>query len=105
MLDKLAFTCNAVLPILLLILLGYFLKRIKLLPDSFWKMANKLCFRVCLPVLLFFNIYKVNDIEAIGQNWQIIVFAVVAIVLVFALGLFTAMLFAKDSAKDIPIIA
>lgn len=96
MLDKLAFTCNAVLPILLLILLGYFLKRIKLLPDSFWKMANKLCFRVCLPVLLFFNIYKVNDIEAIGQNWQIIVFAVVAIVLVFALGLFTAMLFVKD---------
>ncbi len=99
MLDKLAFTCNAVLPIILLILLGYFLKRIKLLPDSFWKMANKLCFRVCLPVLLFFNIYKVNDIEAIGQNWQIIVFAVIAIVAVFAVGLFAAMIFVKDSRQ------
>lgn len=96
MFDKLLFTCNAVLPIILCILLGYFLKRIKLLPDGFWKMANKLCFRVCLPALLFFNIYNVENIEAIGQNWKVILYSCCAIIVIFAIGLFTAMIFVKD---------
>lgn len=96
MLDKLLFTCNAILPIILMIGLGYFIKRIKLLPDNFFKMANKLCFKVCLPVLLFFNIYKVQSLDSLGQNWQIIVFAVVAIVVVFMIGLLISMTTIKD---------
>lgn len=96
MLDKLIFTCNAVLPIVLMILIGYGVKKIKLLPENFFKMANKLCFRLCLPVLLFYNIYSVDNIQAIGENWQIIVFAVVAIVVIFAIGLFMTMLLIKD---------
>lgn len=96
MLDKLLFTCNAVLPIILTILLGYFLKRIKLLPESFWKLANKLCFRVCLPILLFYNIYNVENIQAIGENWKVILYSCCAILVVFAIGLFTAMFAIKD---------
>lgn len=96
MLDKLIFTCNAVLPIVLMILIGYGVKKIKLLPENFFKMANKLCFRLCLPVLLFYNIYSVDNIQAIGENWQIIVFAVAAIVVIFAIGLFMTMLLIKD---------
>ena len=37
---------NAVLPILLLILLGYFLKKRKFLSGDFLKIGNKLVFRV-----------------------------------------------------------
>ncbi len=96
MLDKFMFTCNAVLPIILLIALGYVLKRLKIFPDSFWKLVNKLCFRVCLPVLLFYNIYQVNDIEEIGKNWQIIVYAVVATLVVFLIGLILAITLIKD---------
>jgi len=99
MFEKLLFTCNAVLPIILVILLGYFLKRIKLLPEGFWKMANKLCFRVCLPALLFYNIYNVDNLQAIGENWKVIVFACIAIVVVFAIGLFTSMLAIKDKKQ------
>ena len=83
----LKFTCNAVLPIILLILVGYFLKRIKLMPDNFWKMANRLCFRVALPVMLFFNIYNVSSIRDILSEWKIVLYAVIIILLVFGIGL------------------
>ena len=55
MLDVLLFALNAVIPILLLILLGYFLRAIGFFDEKFAKAANKLMFRVALPVLLFYN--------------------------------------------------
>ncbi len=98
-LDNLAFTCNAVLPIILMILIGYFLKRIKLLPDTFWKMANKLCFKLCLPAMLFINIYNVSDISGIAKQWRIVLFCVIAIVLIFFIGLLFVIFFVKDSKQ------
>ncbi len=98
-LDNLAFTCNAVLPIILLILIGYFLKRIKLLPDNFWKMANKLCFKLCLPAMLFINIYNVSDISGIAKQWRIVLYCVIAIVLIFFIGLLFVIIFVKDSKQ------
>jgi malate permease and related proteins len=94
--DDLLFTCNAVLPIILLILLGYFLKRIHLLPDGFWKMANKLCFRVALPVMLFYNIYNVKSIKDIANQWQIVLYSVIIILIAFIVGLICVILFSKD---------
>lgn len=98
-LSNLAFTCNAVLPIILMILIGYFLKRIKLLPDEFWKMANKLCFKLCLPAMLFINIYNVSDISGIVKQWKIVLFCVIAILIIFFLGLIFVKLFVPDDKQ------
>lgn len=98
-LSDLKFTCNAVLPIILLIVVGYFLKRIKLLPDNFWKMANRLCFRVALPVMLFFNIYNVSSIKNIAEQWEIVLYAVIIILIVFGIGLLGVILFCKNSRQ------
>ncbi len=98
-LSNLAFTCNAVLPIILLILIGYFLKRIKLLPDTFWKMANKLCFKLCLPAMLFINIYNVSDLSGIAKQWRIVLFCVIAILIIFFLGLIFVKLFVKEDKQ------
>ncbi len=98
-LENLAFTCNAVLPIILLILIGYFLNRIKLLPESFWKMANKLCFKLCLPAMLFINIYNVSDISGIFKQWRIVLFCVIAILIIFFIGLLFVILFVKDDKQ------
>ena len=97
--DNLAFTCNAILPIILLILLGYILKRIKLLPDGFWKMANKLCFKICLPAMLFINIYNVSNISGILEQWRIVLFSVIAILVIFMLGLLYVIFFVKDDKQ------
>ena len=52
----LIFSANVVVPIFLLIILGYFLTRIKLWDGHFLKIANDVCFKCLLPVLLFYNV-------------------------------------------------
>ena len=63
MLGDLIFSANVVVPIFLLILLGYFLTRIKLWDEHFLKIANNVCFKVLLPVLLFYNVASANIFE------------------------------------------
>lgn len=58
--ENLVFTINAVLPMFLIMCLGVFLRKIKILDEKFLKTANKLTFKVLLPSLLFYNIYKSN---------------------------------------------
>ena len=94
--DSFIFAINAVLPILLLVSLGYFLKRIKLLSDEFLAKGNKFCFYVALPALLFKNIY---DSSFTNIDWKLIIFAVVAILSVFTIGLILVILFCKDRSK------
>lgn len=62
MLDTFLFACGAVLPIVLLIVLGYLLKRAHLLGEPLLSGLNRVCFRVLIPILLFRNIYGGNGI-------------------------------------------
>ena len=80
---------EAVLPIVLLILLGYFLRSKGLFAESFLVTGNKLVFRVCLPVMLFVNVYRIESFEQIP--WDIILYCVVVVLVIFALGLLTAL--------------
>ena len=48
MLNDLLFSCNVIVPIFLLIILGYVLTRIKLWDEHFLKIANNLCFKCLL---------------------------------------------------------
>ncbi len=96
MFDILIYAVNAVMPIILLILLGYVLKRIGFFRADFLKMANKMVFRVCLPVLLFYNVYNVSDLGEI--RWDVVGYCVVVVALLFALGLATV-IFVKDKRQ------
>lgn len=51
--DNFIFSLNATFPIFLVILVGYFLKRINLLNEEFVTVANKFNFNVTLPALVF----------------------------------------------------
>ena len=53
---------NAVAPIVLLIALGYFLRQKGMLGEGFLKNGNKLVFQLCLPAMLFVNIYNVESL-------------------------------------------
>lgn len=79
---------GAVLPIVLLILLGYALQRIDFFGDEFLTVGNKLVFRVCLPVLLFVNVYSIGSLADI--RWGICAYCAVAIGVLFLIGLVTA---------------
>lgn len=91
------FAFNGVMPIVLLILLGYFLKRIKLFDDNFLRVANKFVFNAALPVLLFFNVYNIGNFDEI--EWRSVIFGVGVIFLLFVFGFVYSIIFVKDKKQ------
>ena len=75
---------NAIVPIVLLILLGYVLKKKEFINDNFIKIGNKLMFNICLPCMLFVNVYDIGGISEI--NWDVVVYSVAVIVLLAIIG-------------------
>lgn len=95
--DVLVFSLNAVLPIVLLVALGYLLRRINLFNDDFLNLGNKLVFRLFLPVMLFFNVYNIADFSEI--NWWFVLYGSIAIIVVFALCTAIVPLFVKQNNR------
>lgn len=100
--DTLLFALNAVLPILLLIALGYILRRLGFVNENFLKIGNKFTFRITLPVLLFVTIYSIESFSTI--NWGVIIYAVLGVLLLFVIGLILALVFIKDKRQKGPIM-
>ena len=84
---------NAVVPVVLLILLGYILKQKGFINNDFVKIGNKLVFNVCLPCMLFINVYSIESFASI--DWNIVIYSVVMLVAIFILGLGTALMTTK----------
>ena len=72
MLQDLLFSANVIVPIFLLILLGYALTRLKVWDARFLKIANDVCFKCLLPVLLFYNVASANIFEVF--NGKLIIY-------------------------------
>ena len=72
--DIFMFSFNAVMPILLMMMLGYFLRSVHFADEAFFKKANTLVFKVFLPVLLFVNVYEIESLSKI--NWAVVVYTV-----------------------------
>ncbi len=87
------FSFNAVMPILLLVFLGWFLRMINFADDGFFKKANTMVFKIFLPVLLFVNIYEIESLESL--NLSAVIYCVAAILLIFATGYFLAHIVTK----------
>ena len=75
---------NAVAPIVLMIALGYFLRQRGMLGEGFLKNGNKLVFKLCLPSMLFVNVYNVPGLADI--HWDIVLYGSVALCIIFLLG-------------------
>ena len=95
--DIFLFAFNAIMPIVLLIVLGFVLRKIGLLNDGFLQTANKFVFNVSLPVLLFYNVYNIGDIGDI--RWGTVFFALGVIIILFFAGFLYSRFFIKDSRQ------
>lgn len=78
--DTFLFSFNAVMPLILMVALGYFLARIKLIDAGFIEKANKFCFNVAFPLSLFSTIVNIDLQTEI--NGSLYAFAVAAILLI-----------------------
>lgn len=97
MADAFIFAANAVLPIVLTIVFGYFLKRINLLTPEFLDVGNKLTFRVLLPAMLFYNVYNIDSLRDV--NFVFVLYGLAAVLVIFFLGILITCMFTKDNAK------
>ena len=97
MLDDLIFSANVVVPIFLLIMLGYALTRIKLWDEHFLKIANEVCFKCLLPVLLFYNVASANIFEVF--NGKLIIYACLCACLLCGALFLIVPLFIKDKKR------
>ena len=95
--QDLLFTGNAVLPIVLMTALGYLLKKLKVLTTEFLDVGNKLTYRILLPILLFYNVYNIEDFSAV--DWSFVLYGLVGIVVVFALAIPLYCVFTKDNGQ------
>lgn len=80
----------AIMPLILLIGLGWWLKRVGFLTQEFCKIGNKLVFSVLLPGTLFYNIYNIEGFASI--NWSAVIFSVCGITALFLLSLAVAVM-------------
>ena len=95
--ESLRLSFEAILPIFLLMALGYVLKSIKMAEESTFNAINKLVFKVFLPVLLFYNVYTTESLEIF--DFKLIGFTIISILVVFIIGYFIAMAITKENPR------
>lgn len=88
---------NAVFPIVLLIMIGFFLRRKGFIDEGFVKTGNKLVFKLCLPSMLFVNVYEISQVETVA--WDMVIYCAGAVTVLFLLGIVTAVVTTKDSRR------
>lgn len=99
--DIFLFSFNSIMPIILLVVLGYVIKKLGFGSAEFYKTANSMVFKLFLPVMLFYNVYEIKSLGDI--NWQLILYFCVAILIITGLGFLCSKLITKDRTK-IPVI-
>ena len=83
--ESLIFALEAVMPIILMVAIGYIIKKIGFLTVDMGKVINKLVFRIFLPVMLFLNVYKIESLALIEFDY--ILYALIATTAIFLLAI------------------
>lgn len=99
LLDIFIFAVNSVLPIVLVVILGYYLKRTGLLSKEFLKVGNKLTFRLLIPALLFINLIDMDDFSQL--NMPAVIYVVCAIAVIAIGGLLLALGIKDNKQKGV----
>ena len=94
MLSDLLFSINAVFPIILVAAFGFIARKLNIIDDAFVKSGNKFCFRFGFFAMMFVNIYKIESLDKI--RWNVVLFAVISVLVLFFIGLFWIVFFEKD---------
>ena len=79
------FALEAVMPIILMVVIGYLIKKAGLLSADMAKIINKLVFRIFLPAMLFLNVYKIDSLAALEFDY--ILYAILTTTLIFGLAI------------------
>lgn len=95
--ENLIFSLNATVPIFLLMVLGFILKKLGLIDDVFASKMNKFVFLVPLPVFLFEDLSTVNFAEV--WNLKFVLFCFAATLICIALAAAVSFLWKDKSIR------
>lgn len=97
--DHFILSANVVLPLFLIMMAGYVMKRLDWVDECFLKRWNRVSFQFFLPILLFMNIYQTSGNLAEIFNLKLLLFAVGSVILSFLLLCIGIPLVEKDSRR------
>lgn len=95
--ENLIIAFNVVLPLFICILLGYFLRRIRMCEEGTLKAMNKLCFKVFLPIYLFNSVYGAD--LAASFNGKLIAFSITGLLILFFILMLVIPIIEKENPK------
>lgn len=95
--ESLVLSFNVVSPLFLIMSLGYYLKFKNLLDSKTLSVMNSVCFKIFLPLLLFYNIYK-SDIKS-SFNPKLMLFSVACVLILFLILMLIIPKIEKDNSK------
>ncbi|MEG2288763.1 MAG: AEC family transporter [Clostridium sp.] len=95
--ENLILSINVVLPLFLIMALGYGLRIAKVYNDNTLKTMNSVTFKVFLPMLLFHNIYNA-DLQG-AFNPKLIMFSLLSVLIIFIIISTIIPLVEKDNKK------
>ena len=75
--DNFIYSANIVLPMFVMVILGYLFKRYHFLNESFFSQSERFVFRVSLPCMVFLEVANAGSTEAL--NWRLVAFCCLGI--------------------------
>ncbi len=98
MLENLRYSVNAILPIFILVLIGAGLKKWGVVNDSFVEAADKIVFKLGLPVMLFCEVAECRISD--NLDLKLIKFLLISVTAVFVIVSLLCAVFVKDKTKS-----
>lgn len=95
--ESLYFSLKIVVPLFIMMLLGYIIKVTKILSEDAAGQVNKMIFRILLPLLVFMNIYHTDFASSFKSN--LLFFSLIGVVIQFFISLSIVLLAEKDNSK------
>lgn len=95
--ENLILSAEVIAPLCILMTLGYFIKEKGLLTEKTVDQINNLVFRVFLPIMLFYNIYKTNVEGSIRP--KMLIYGVASMVSMYLLSILIVLLALKSNAQ------
>lgn len=95
--EQLLFSLNATIPVFLVMVIGYFLKQLRMIDEPFVKTLNSFNYKITLPVLLFRDIAG-SDFYSVWDTKYVLYCFLVTLVCISAIWIFAG-IFYKNKAQ------
>ena len=91
------FSVNTVVPLFVIIIVGWLLTKLKIWDGSFLKTGNNFSFSVLIAAMLFYNIYNSDFSSAF--NSKLLVFVICAVLVICLVSIILVPLLTKENAR------